>query len=124
MTIKNNKDTKEFFFEEGCFITEFWNELNDKEISIAQARLPAGQSTLPHALKDTTERYFILSGEGMVYVASKQPETVRQNDVVLIRPGETQYIENTGQTDLVFLAICSPRFESENYLDMTKQTDE
>lgn len=118
MTVKHNKDTKEFYFEEGCFITEFWNELFDKDVSIAQARLPPGKTTLPHLLKDTTERYFILSGEGQVYVANKQPETVRQNDVVLIKPGEAQYIENTGHRDLVFLAICSPGFDSKNYQEI------
>ena len=118
MTVKHNKDTEEYFFEEGCFITELWNESYDNGISIAQARLPAGERTLPHLLNDTTERYLILSGEGMVYVGNLKAVAVTQNDVVLIQPGEKQYIENTGNTDLVFLAICTPRFRSDNYVQM------
>ena len=120
MTVKHNKDTKEYFFEEGCFITEFWNEPEDNDISIAQARLPAGQSTQPHLLNNTTERYFILSGEGLVFVGNCKAVTVNQNDIVFIPAGETQHIENTGQTDLVFLAICSPRFSPENYIETDK----
>ena len=115
MTVKHNNDTKEYFFEEGCFITEYWNNPNDNDVSIAQARLPVGQSTLPHLLHNTTERYFILSGEGLVHLSGKTPVPVRQNDIVFIQAGEKQSIENTGETDLVFLAICQPRFKIENY---------
>ena len=118
MTVKHNKDTEEYFFEEGCFITELWNEPFDNDVSIAQARLPAGERTLPHLLNNTSERYLILSGEGLVYVGNRKAVAITQNDMVLIQPGEKQYIENTGSTDLVFLAICSPRFRSENYVEL------
>jgi oxalate decarboxylase/phosphoglucose isomerase-like protein (cupin superfamily) len=38
--------------------------------------------------------------------------------VVLIPPGAAQRISNTGDDDLVFLAICTPRFVREAYRDV------
>lgn len=114
--IKNNEKTKEYFFEEGCYITELWNENTDDDVSIARARLAAGETTRNHALRDTIERYLILYGEGIVYVGDDEPRKVQQNDVVLIPAATSQYIKNTGNSDLLFLAICTPRFKAENYL--------
>lgn len=118
MTIKNNQHTEEFYFEEGCYITELWNENTDKAVSIAKARLTPGQTTLKHALINTVERYVILQGEGEVYL-DQSAQTVKQDDVVYIAASHSQYIRNTGQQDLVFLAICTPRFEQKNYQDLS-----
>jgi mannose-6-phosphate isomerase-like protein (cupin superfamily) len=116
--IKNNQNTREYYFEEGCYITELWNENSDDGVSVAQARLGAGETTKKHALKGTSERYLVLSGEGLVHIGDNQPQTVRQNDVVYIPPSTSQFIKNTGDCDLVFLAICSPRFQTENYVSL------
>ena len=116
--LKKNQNTREYFFDEGCYITEFWNENTDPEVSIARARLRPGEITRKHELVATTERYLILEGEGTVYIGSASGQQVRQHDVVLIPPVTSQYIQNTGNTDLVFLAICSPGFTRENYRDL------
>jgi len=118
MTIKNNQHTEEFYFEEGCYITELWNENTDKAVSIAKARLTPGQTTLKHALTNTVERYVILEGEGEVYL-DQSAQAVKQDDVVYIAASHSQYIRNTGEQDLVFLAICTPRFEQKNYQDLS-----
>ena len=118
MTFKQNKHTEEYFFEEGCYITELWNENSDEKMSVAKARLPAGEKTRVHALRATTERYLILEGEGIVHIGSEQPHKVEKNDVVFIAPDTKQSIKNTGQQDLVFLAICTPRFKKENYREL------
>lgn len=39
-------------------------------------------------------------------------------DVVRIPPGCPQRIANTGSSDLVFLAICTPRFLPQAYEDI------
>jgi len=116
MTIKKNQLTNEYYFQEGCYITELWNENTDQDVSVAKARLVAGQSTRKHALKATVERYMVLEGQGLVSVGTEPPRVVRQNDIVFIPAGMTQQIKNTGSADLVFLAICTPRFIEENYL--------
>ena len=45
-------------------------------------------------------------------------QTVKSGDTVIIAPGDKQRITNTGADDLVFLAICSPRFREGNYIDL------
>ena len=112
--------TKEYFFAaEGCYITELSNSPDDPAVSIAQARVEAGVTTAWHCLKNTVERYVISSGEGLVEIGYDAPRKVTQGDVVVIAPMERQRITNTGNSDLIFLAICTPRFLPENYLNAT-----
>ena len=49
------------------------------------------------------------------------PTTVSRGAVVIIPPGCSQRISNTGNDNLVFLAICSPRFEQQYYEDIEAQ---
>lgn len=112
----HNTNLREYFFEsEGCYITELSNSEVDPELSIARARVKSGVSTSWHRLKSTTERYCILSGVGIVEVGDAAQREVGTGDVVLIQPMQRQRITNTGKEDLIFLAICTPRFEECNY---------
>ena len=116
MTIILNSNMNEYYFDaEGCYITELLNTPSDSEVSIARARVKPGVSTAWHKLSNTTERYCILSGSGVVEVGGLAPAQVTVDDVVIIEPGQRQKITNTGKEDLLFLAICSPRFETKNY---------
>lgn len=110
--------SQEFSTREGCHILESANCADDEEVSIARARVEAGVSTRAHLLHGTTERYVILSGKGVVEVGGLPPEEVGSGDVVVIPPGVSQRITNTGSGDLVFLCVCSPRFRQENYQDL------
>lgn len=115
--VKSGRSGQEYFFKEGCFIQELSNGLDDPEVSIARARVEPGKVTRWHFLRETTERYVIISGRGLVEVGDQPPAPVTIGDVVLIPPGVRQRIRNVGRDDLVFLAICSPRFLPENYVD-------
>jgi len=107
---------EEYFFHEGCFIVETLNNDTSPELSIARARVTPGAVTQPHALRDTVERYLIHSGEGIVYLGNDElGQRVAAGDVVVIPAGVRQYIHNTGSVDLVFHAICIPRFVPESY---------
>lgn len=110
--------TREFFFEEQCYINELSNSEKDREVSIALARVKPGVSTHWHKLKDIVERYVILKGKGVVEIGDLPPQMVQPNDVVIIPAGCKQRITNPASEDLVFLAICSPRFESTRYEDI------
>ncbi len=110
--------TSEYFFDEGCHIIEMSNGPQDPELSIARARVEPGQTTRWHSLAATTERYVILSGQGRVEVGELPPTVVGPGDTVIIPPGARQRIANTSQEDLVFLALCSPRFRVEAYSDL------
>ena len=108
----------EFWISEGCFITELHNRPEDEGCSIARARLPAGGMTRLHSLDGTVERYVILSGTGRVRAAQGAVLDVGPMDVVVFGAGEPQAIANTGEGDLVFLAVCTPRFRPESYRDL------
>ena len=116
--IKHIDATKEYYFEEGCYINELSNSGEDPDVSIAQARVLPGETTRWHRLHNTVERYVILQGQGEVEIGQLPPSTTGEGDVVLIPAGCRQRIRNTGETELVFLAICSPRFQTDAYEDI------
>ena len=117
-TIIKKDSNKEFHTDETCFITELSNTANDPDSSIAQARVEPGITTRWHRLKGITERYCIISGRGRVEVGNLAAQHVNSGDIVLIPPMCRQRITNTGSDDLVFLAICTPRFLNEAYEDI------
>lgn len=105
----------EYFFDEGCHIVELSNHTDDPGLSVARARVEPGVTTEWHALSVTTERYVILEGEGCVEVGNLEPQTVAAGDVVIIPADCRQRISNGGTVDLIFLALCTPRFDRKNY---------
>ena len=108
----------EFYTPERCFINELSNSDADPEVSIARARVLPCVTTRWHRLKGTTERYVLLSGSGRVEVGDLPAQDVSAGDVVLVPPGCRQRITNSGVGNLVFLAICTPRFNPGNYEDI------
>jgi len=117
---------QEYWFEEGCFITEWLNTPDDPTLSIARARVTPGVTTRLHRLAGTVERYLILEGQGRVELIGADGELtsadhyvsdVEPGDVVMIPPSVSQRISNIGDTDLVFLALCTPRFQRGCYED-------
>jgi len=111
-------ENAEFPTEERCYITELSNSERDPHASIARARVPVGITTRWHRLQGIAERYVILRGAGRVDVGMLGPQQVGPGDVVLIPPSCRQRIACLGDEDLVFLAICTPRFRQEAYEDV------
>jgi len=116
--IREFRSSDEYFFREGCHIIELSNQNSDPVLSIAQARLAPGVTTKWHSLSQTVERYVILEGEGRVEVGDLAPQRVSPGDVAIIPPDCRQRIANTGAMDLIFLALCTPRFIPENYQEL------
>lgn len=117
--IVHSKENEEFPTEELCFIREVWNQAVDSDVSVARARVEPGVTTRAHSLDGVSERYLIVSGSGQVYVEGLGLHAVGPGDFVMIPPDAIQYIENTGREDLIFYAICTPRFTKEVYRDRT-----
>ncbi|MCU7846079.1 MAG: cupin domain-containing protein [Candidatus Thiodiazotropha sp. (ex Monitilora ramsayi)] len=108
----------EYFFQEGCFINEMSNSTEDNALSIARACVRPQEKTRWHKLRDRIERYVILQGTGYVEIGQTPPQRVSIGDVVLIPADCPQRIENRGDEDLVFLALCTPRFTPDSYIDI------
>jgi len=108
----------EFHTEERCYIRELSNITHEPAVSIAEARVEPGVVTRWHRLAGITERYVILRGEGRMEAGALPPRVIGPGDVVIIPPGCPQRIANIGGTDLLFLAICSPRFVPDAYEDI------
>lgn len=108
----------EYWFPEGCHIDELLNDPVDPVVSIVRARVPAGGITRWHRLRGTAERYLIQSGRGRVEIGDLAPREVGPGDVVIIPPDCRQRIANLAAEDLVFLAICTPRFRRVDYEDL------
>ena len=107
---------KEFFFApEGCFITEVWNTADDEGLSIARARVSPGATTTPHFLDGVTERYLIVQGKGRMEAGVLEGVEVNAGDLVIFPDKNPQSITNTGEDDLIFYAICTPRFKPGSY---------
>jgi mannose-6-phosphate isomerase-like protein (cupin superfamily) len=79
--------------------------------SIAHAIVPAGESTLPHLLRESTELYYILSGRGEMHIDDESAQ-LHEGQIVLIPPGARQFIRNTGTRNLVFLCVVAPKWQA------------
>jgi len=116
--VKKSDDTREYSTAERCTILEVANDVDDTDVSIARARVAPGITTAWHKLIGIAERYLIVSGQGCVEVGDMNAVNVEEGDVVRIPAGERQRITNTSDHDLVFYAICSPRFQQKYYVSL------
>jgi mannose-6-phosphate isomerase-like protein (cupin superfamily) len=120
-SIRRPQESEEYLTDEGCHILETWNRLDDNAVSIARARVEPGIATGLHRLQGIAERYVIIEGRGRVEVDTLPPSLVAPGDMVYIPPGCSQRIVNLGDTDLVFLAVCTPRFIPDAYEDVERR---
>ncbi len=104
----------QYLTPERCYIAE---NHSDPAVSIARATVKPGVTTKAHHLIDgVQEIYIITSGKGQVTVGSLAPTEVSIGDVVVIPPLTSQKVTNTGETDLVFYCVCTPRFTEQCYV--------
>ncbi len=114
--VKRKIEQEEYWFREGCFITEIANDEGDSVVSIARARVTPGSTTAWHMLDGVKERYIIVKGSGRVEVGEGAPELVEAGDVVRIPENTRQRITNSGDDNLIFYAVCSPPFSGDCYV--------
>ena len=112
-TLIRTNESDEFYTDERCHILEIINSEEHPDVSIARARVEPGVTTELHHL-DGEEIYYILSGTGRADIDG-QVFDVQPGDAVDIKRGVHQRITNTGENDLVFLCICSPRWTPDSY---------
>lgn len=79
-------------------------QLNGKCGLYAKVTLEPGCTLGAHEHHGETETYYILSGEGMYYDNDKS-YPVKAGDVTFCEDGGTHGLDNTGGTDLTFMAL-------------------
>ena len=110
-------DATPFYTAERCHISEYINTELSPESSLAQCRVAVGITTQLHSLK-ITERYFVQEGEGLMELNQTERFMIKPGDTVIIPPNCPQRVRNTGHQELVFLCLCTPRFEPEHYINL------
>jgi mannose-6-phosphate isomerase-like protein (cupin superfamily) len=80
--------------------------------SIAHARIEPGGRSLPHCLRGS-EVYYVLQGHGRINIGNES-RVVRAGQLVYVPPGATQFVENGGSSDLVFLCIVDPAWSADD----------
>ena len=114
MFVKKNLASPEFEAADLTILRELVHPVNDQiniGYSVARARLPIGKSSLPHSLA-ATELYYILSGSGRLHIDDEFAD-LEAGDSALVPASSTQYIENTGKDELLFLCIVEPYWRPE-----------
>lgn len=113
MIIRKHAEQAPFTTKDGSTIVSLLDSANApvKNQSLAEARVPAGNSTQRHYHKDSEEFYYILSGKGSMEIDGEMRE-VGPEDAILIPPGAWHTI--TASEDLVFLCCCAPPYRHED----------
>lgn len=114
--IRDLIDSEEFTAGDGCRLKELIHGDKDPfelDYSLARAVVAPGQATALHRLRESSELYYIMAGEGVMHVDGAE-DRVKPGQAVYIPPGSSQFIENTGVTDLVFLCIVQPSWRVED----------
>lgn len=111
------KAKPEVWTGERCYVTELVNEPEWPEFSLARCRVEPGVTTQRHALA-VHEVYVIRRGTGLMYLGDDAPVAVTAGDSVTIAKHVAQRITNTGDSDLVFECLCSPRFLQKCYTSL------
>ena len=81
--------------------------------SLAEARVPARQSTRAHRHRRTEDIYHIQSGHGRMRLADDWFE-IGPGDTICIPPGTVHALHNSGDDTLVVLCACSPPYSHDD----------
>ncbi|MDD3247215.1 MAG: cache domain-containing protein [Methanosarcina sp.] len=84
----------------------------DINYSIAHFLVKPGD-LLDSLIMKNPETYYVLEGEGMLYIEDV-PFELKKGQIVLVPANAKQSIENTGNVDLEFLSINQPAWEPAN----------
>ncbi len=116
MAIFRQKDAKVLYAQDGTILREIFHPAHtgiNTSYSLAHARLLPGELSTQHSLNKSSELYYILKGDGMMHI-DEEVSRVTKDNVVFIPAGSQQWIENSGDEELIFLCIVSPPWQSED----------
>ncbi len=116
MLISSFHDRHEITAVDGCRLRELLHPARvagaPPEYSLAVAMVDPGQATHPHAL-GLTEVYYLIRGTGRMHIGD-EARAVRPGDAIVIPAHTVQWIDNTGDEVLEFIALVSPPWRLED----------
>ena len=89
MQITRLAECEEIIANDGCFLREFLHRDRDpvdQPYSLAWGAIDPGAHTLPHQLRNQSEAYWFVTGEGRMHIG-EETETVRAGDTPRRRLG-------------------------------------
>jgi mannose-6-phosphate isomerase-like protein (cupin superfamily) len=81
--------------------------------SLAEATVHPGEETAEHYHPRSEELYLFVSGNGRMRLGAEETEVVA-GDCVVIPPGTTHKLWNTGTDPLVLLCCCAPAYSDDD----------
>jgi mannose-6-phosphate isomerase-like protein (cupin superfamily) len=126
MFFKSTEEVPAFIAGDATYLRELFHPKNDgieSHYSLVHAEIAVGEQSYPHTLQAQAELYYILEGEGMMYVAEEK-RSVQVGDLVLVNVGEKQFVVNTGTQPLRFLCIVSPPWSAADEVILEVPTDD
>jgi len=115
MDVHNIEAVEAFTTKDGSEIRELLAHRNSciRLQSLAEARIPPGESTAPHHHTQTEEIYYLLEGQGRMQIDDELRD-VGPGDAIAIPPGAVHQITNIGDGVLKLLCCCAPPYEHED----------
>lgn len=87
----------------------------DETASLAHVIMQPGSASLLHRHETLTETYYILSGKGEITIGERT-RPVQTDDLILVPPHAPHRLRNTGETELIHLVFCVPKFDPSDVL--------
>lgn len=84
-----------------------------RNLSLAEATIAPGNSTLPHCHTTSEEIYYVLAGSGLLHLGGRSVE-LRPGMAALISPGQEHWVSCLSDEPLRILCACSPPYRHED----------
>ena len=122
IVVVNRNEVPMFITKDRSIIREIlaYRNSNIKKQSLAEATVLPGEETEEHYHKKSEEIYYILLGNGSVFLNGKRRK-IRKGDGIAIPPKTRHKIRNTGRKSLVFLCCCAPCYEHKDAVVVRKK---
>ena len=97
--------------KDGSLIRELMHPAihGNMNLSLAQAVIEPGCTTISHVHKTSEEVYHIVQGKGIMSLGKEQ-FSIAPGDTVCISPNQPHSLENTGYEPLILLCCCAPPY--------------
>ena len=114
MQVIAREDVTPFVGDDGAIIRELASPSNSSvsRHSLAEIRHPPGTASQEHYHTEAEEVYFVLDGQGGIYIDGETHD-IGPGDVVVIVPGQRHKVSQRGKDELVLLVTCVPAYSED-----------